>query len=239
MWKLLIWCRWQVLMSSPGRKCCTRALIYITTSPGQQRLMGNMMCLPFSSKPWVTTGRTTHPKPPVLPLQIHSHIFPILKQSEGFPNNLEGLNFAYTLQISKWSCIHFWKWRKSPKGKEKNFLWEVRRHKVFSFIVDSTHTTIAKNVVHLWIVSQMAEVTQGQTKTSLQFAHLALHHPQLLTQVAVDFKQLLYFGFRCSEGALHLHELLHGDWSIGEVGRLRALQVTRKRQGEVVFQDVF
>lgn len=83
----------------------------------------------------------------------------------------------------------------------------------------------------------MAEVTRGQTETSLRFAHLALHHPQLLAQVAVDFEQLLYFGLRCSEGALHLHELLHCDRSVREVGRLGALRVIDTRtSGEGVFQ---
>lgn len=86
------------------------------------------------------------------------------------------------------------------------------------------------NDQHKWLRS-----LEVKPKLPCSFAHLALHHPQLLAQVAVDFEQLLYFGLRCSEGALHLHELLHGDRSVGEVGRLGALRVMRERQGKAFF----
>lgn len=54
--------------------------------------------------------------------------------------------------------------------------------------------------------------------------NLGLHQPQLFAQVTVDLEELLDLGLRRREGALHLHELLHRDGPVGEVGRLGALR---------------
>lgn len=54
--------------------------------------------------------------------------------------------------------------------------------------------------------------------------NLALHQAQLFTKVAVDFEELLDFGFGRRESAFHLHELLHCDGAVGEIGGLGALQ---------------
>ena len=47
--------------------------------------------------------------------------------------------------------------------------------------------------------------------------HLALHAAELLVQVAVELEEVLDLGLRGVQGALHLHELLHRDRSVGEV----------------------
>lgn len=66
-------------------------------------------------------------------------------------------------------------------------------------------------------------VTGGCWRLLVQVSgYLFLHEPQLITQVCVDFHQLLDLGLGDRQRVLHFLELLHGDWSVGEV-RVQAL----------------
>lgn len=102
-----------------------------------------------------------------------------MKQSDGFHNNLEGLNFPGTLQILKWDCIHFesgenlrgggliqpcvyslllkteaWLLVGGPRGPD---LWEVQRHKVWSFLF-TKHNTYLSSCLSSSCFSHIVEI---------------------------------------------------------------------------------